>query len=105
MTVRLLERIGDLDSAAQRLIDRKRTLRQPLRERLAVEELHHEVFGPVLAADVVDGADVRVRELRDRTRFPLEALARLVRARKARRQNLDRDLAPQPCVPRPVDLS
>jgi hypothetical protein len=51
---------------------------------------------------VVERADVRMRELRDRLRLPLEALARLGRYGEMRRQDLDRDLAAQPRVPRPV---
>ena len=40
-------------------------------QRLALDVLHHEVVGP----DVVQRANVRVIQLRDGSRFALEALA------------------------------
>jgi hypothetical protein len=46
-----------------------------------------------------------MRELRDRARFPVEALAELWVAREARRQNLDRDGSIEPRVARFVDLT
>ena len=60
-------------------------LREPVRQRLAFEQLHDEVLGVALVADVVERADVRVRELRDRLRLALEALADLGRLREVLR--------------------
>ena len=37
-----VERVGDLDAEAQRLVERQRPSRQPRRERLALEQFHHE---------------------------------------------------------------
>ena len=61
----------------QRLLERQRALRQPVRERLAFEILHDEVRGAVLLAHVVQRADVRMIELRDRARLAVEPLAEL----------------------------
>ena len=55
--------------------------------------------------DVVERADVRMRELRDRFRLALEALADLGRRRHVRRQHFHRDRPLQPRVLRLVDLS
>ena len=63
-------------AVAQRLLERQRPLRQPIRQRLALQVLHDQVLGLALAAHVVERADVRVRELRDRLRLPLEPLPR-----------------------------
>src|SRR6266852_2667479 len=61
----------------QCLCGRQRTLRQPVRQRLAVEQLHDEERRAVVLADVVQRTDVRVGQLRDRARFAIEALAEL----------------------------
>ena len=105
LPVRLVQRVGDLDAEAERLRERQRALAEPVRERLALEQLHDEVLRAVLVADVVERADVRMRELRDRLRLPLEPLANLGGGRQMLRQHLDRDGALEPRVPRLVDLS
>ena len=105
LPVRLVQRVGDLDAEAQRLRERQRALAEAIRERLALEELHDEVLRAVLVADVVKGADVRMRELRDRLRLALEPLADFGRGREMLRQNLDRDRALEPRVLRLVDLA
>ena len=68
--VRLVERIRDLNTVAQNLLERQRPFRQFVRQRFALEQLHHQV----VLADVVQRADVRVIERRDRLRLTLEAL-------------------------------
>ena len=77
LAVRAIERVGDLGSVTQRLIQRQRSLGQPVRERLPFQQLHDEVLGSVLMPHVVERADVRMGELRDRLRLALEALERL----------------------------
>jgi len=102
--VRRIERAGDLDADPQGLVDRQRAFAQPIRQRLALEELHDQVVGSVLVAHVVKRANVRMRELRDRLRLTLEALPQLRRGGHVRRQNFDRDIAAEPRVLRLVDL-
>ena len=75
--VRFVERRRDLDRRPERLVDRQRALRQPIRQRLAFEILHDEERGAILFADVVQRADVRMIELRDRAGLAIEALAEL----------------------------
>ena len=77
LPVGLVQRIGDLDAEAQRLRERQRALAEPVRQRLAFQELHHEVLRAVLVPHVVKRADMRVRELRDGLRLALEPLADL----------------------------
>jgi hypothetical protein len=61
--VRAVERVRDLDTVAEDLVDRQRPLDEPMGQRHSFEQLHNEVIGLALAADVVESADVRVREL------------------------------------------
>ncbi len=104
LPVSLFQRVGNLDSVAQHLLDRQSPAgRQAVGQRLSFQVLHDEVLRPVLVPDVVQRADVRVRELRDRLRFTLEALAHLGRS-AVRRENLDRDRAIEPRVAGPVHL-
>src|SRR5689334_3686274 len=82
---------------------------QPGRERLALEILHDEIVNGAVSvrgrADVVDGADVRMIEGRDDARFALEPLAKLQVGRQLRGENLQRDVAIEPHVARPIDLT
>ena len=60
---KLVTRLGHLDPVPGRLVDRQRPANEPVGERLALEELHDEVLDARLVADVVQRADVGVREL------------------------------------------
>ena len=55
--------------------------------------------------DVVQRADVRMIQRRDRTRFTVEAVAQLRIGRELRRQNFDRDRAIEARVARPIDFA
>ena len=61
--VRRRQRVADLNCDRQRLGQRQRALGDPRVERLAVEQLHHEIRGALVIADVVQRADVRMTEL------------------------------------------
>ena len=61
----------------QRLVERQRSLREPVGQRPTVEILHDQEGRALLLADVVQRADVRMRELRDRAGFAIEPLAEL----------------------------
>ena len=67
--VRCDHRAGDFDGNAQRLVDLQRALGESCRQRLAVEQLHDEVRRARLFANIIQGANVRVRELRNRAGF------------------------------------
>jgi hypothetical protein len=107
--VRGVERLSDLRAEAQDLRQRQRSLREALRERLALDQLEHHVVQLVAldarAADVVDRTDVRVVQRRDALRLALEAGAELGVRRELRRQQLDGDLAVELRVARAVDLA
>ena len=92
------ERGCDLQRDAGDLVSRHRPARDPRRQRLALDQLEHEVIGVVLATDVVQRADVRVVEARDRFRLALEAGAECGIGGEGLGQHLDRDLAAEPGI-------
>ena len=74
------------------------------RERLALEELHHDVGVPVgRAIDVDDLHDVRAADLRGDARLLQEALDEPRAARELRVEHLDRDARAEDRVERLVD--
>src|SRR5262249_33667065 len=75
LTVRVIERVGDLDRVPHDLRDGKRTADQAMRERLAVDVFHDQERLPAGLAAVVQRADVRMIQVRDGARFPLETRA------------------------------
>ena len=89
----------------ERLLERKGAAPQAIGKGLPFEVLHDEVIDPVVGADVMERADMRVVELRDRFRFPLEAgLSRRI-SREIRGQHLERHAPVEPGVFRLVDLA
>ena len=104
--VRAVERVADLDRNRQRGLDRKpRRPVQLVLERFAFEILQDEVVELPVAADVVDGTDVRIVQGRNRARFLLEALPRFRIAGEHAGEHLDGDRAIEPDVARTVDLA
>ena len=69
----------------ERLARRQRPAREALRERLALDELEHEVRRARRLLEPVDRGDVRVVERRERLRLALEARQALGVARRTRR--------------------
>ena len=80
--MRGVQRVGDLDAHLERRIQVERTGGQPIRQRHSVEKLHDDEGAPVLVADVVDRADVRVIQGRRGTSFALESRQRVSVQRK-----------------------
>ena len=102
--MRSVECRGDLNGPLERLVDRERSLRKPVRERLAIQKLHDEVgTGPCLTArgsvsNVVERADVWMAQSGNDARFALETLARGFVGGDVRQKHLDRDCPPQSAV-------
>ena len=96
------ERRQHAEADRQRLGDAQRPAPQPLRERLALEQLHRDEQLAAVLADLVDLADVRMIDARRRAGLAPEALARrLVAGQRGHR--LERDGALEPLVARGVD--
>ena len=74
-------------------------------ERLPFEKLEDQIVELAVAADVMDGADVRIVQRRDDAGFLLEALARFRIGRQRAGQDLDGDRAIEPGVTGAVDLA
>ena len=66
---------------------------------------HDDEGDAALFADVMDRADVRMAELRDGLRLTLEARPPRGVVHHGGRQHLDRDVAVEPRIVRPVDLA
>ena len=93
MSVCRLKGVRDLDPEAEYLCERQRPAFDTCGQRLAFEQFEYEVLGVVLSADVVQAADVRVIERRDRLGLALEPCAELRVTRQLRREHLHGDLA------------
>jgi hypothetical protein len=98
-----LERVGHLGGHVHELRGVESPASDQVRQRLALEQLHHDEVLPLVLVDGVDGADVRVVEGGGRPRLALEALERLRVAPEIGRQELQRDPATQLRVLRLVD--
>jgi hypothetical protein len=97
--------LGHLHGELDRLACGKRAVLEPLAQRLPFEELHDGVRGGAVPPEVVDGKDVRMRELGDRARLALEACERLGVVGQLGGEDLDRDVAIEFRVARLVDLA
>ena len=103
LLVRRLEGLGDLAGDGEGLVERERPALQPLGEVLALDELHDEGAHAARLLEAVDRGDVGVLQLGEDLRLALEA-GEAVGVRGERlRQDLDRDLALELRVGRPVD--
>ena len=100
---------ADLHAVAQEVLHRQGSLREPLRERLAVDQLEHEVVQLLapnrLAPDVVERADVGVVEGGDALRLALEARLELGVGGEVRGEELQGHVAIEAGVPGLVDLA
>ena len=82
-----------------RIFGSDRAFFQPLGERLALNAFHHQIIDPVLMADVVQHADVRMIQARDDLGFLFEALLAHGITRKLFRQDFEGNGALQPRIP------
>ena len=79
--MRGVQRVGNLDPDVEQRIQAERAGGKPILQRRALQVLHDDERTPVLLADVMDGADVRVVQRRRRPRFTRES-AQCVRIRR-----------------------
>ena len=105
VTMGAIERIGDFDGRSQQEVRGERPALEPLRERLALEILHHQKVDLVVTADVVQGTDVRVIELRDCSGFLFEPAASIRVLRRQARQDLQGDDPPEAGIASAIDFA
>ena len=92
------ERIGNLNRHRQQLFDFQNLPAHTLRQRLALEQLHHNKMLPLVLFDRVNRANVWMIQRGCRTRFSLESFQELGVARHFVRQKLYRDFPPEPRI-------
>jgi hypothetical protein len=63
-----------------------------LLQRDAVDQLHHEIESAIRLSKVLDGDDVRMRETGLEVCLTAKAVAKLIVAGEACREDLDRDM-------------
>src|SRR5581483_6693055 len=72
--VSAVKALGDLRSILDDVGEWQRAAAQAGGQGLAVDQLHHQIFDPILAANIVQHANVGMIQSGDGSRFPLEAL-------------------------------
>jgi hypothetical protein len=87
------QRIGNLRGDGQRLFDRKPAPRDPVSERLPLDQLHRQRGAATITLDAIYLSDVRVIERREYLGLPLKSRETAGVVRKGRRENLQGDIA------------
>jgi hypothetical protein len=105
LLVRGHERLADLARNGECDGDRKRSTVEPIGQRRSLDQLEDQGSDAVRFFQAVDGADVRVIECGERPRFTREARAPFGVGGEVRREDLDRDVAPELVVAGAVDLA
>jgi hypothetical protein len=103
--VRLFQRIADLHAALERLLQRHRPFLKPRFQSFALDILHNQVVGSILATDVVQHANMRMIQRRNGAGFPLETLFGLGIIRQMNGKDFDGDGAVEARVCRAIDFS
>jgi hypothetical protein len=101
----VIESTCHFDRPLEGAVERQRSLRDPRREGFPLEVLHDDEVDAVAGADIVQRADVRVRERRAGLGLAIEALAQERIDAVAGRQDLDGDGSIEPRVDRAEHLS
>ena len=105
LPVRCFQRFGHGNSDSENFADWHRSFRQSLRESLSFQQLHHEVLGAILRADIVKMADVRMVERGNRLGLALHTLLQFGGRGQMRSQDFDGYGTVETGVPGAVYLS
>ena len=105
VAVRDGQRLGHGDPNFENFVQRHRALAQSFRQSFAFQKLHHQVIGAILRSDVVELADMRMVQRRNRSAFALHALLQFRRGRKVRSQNFDGHRAIKAGITGAINLS
>lgn len=97
--------IGNLHCDGYDLADRRNAGGEELTQGLSFDEFEDQEIYTVVVTDVVQGADIGMRELGDGTSFVLESMAKMGILGKMLRQNLDRDEAIEATVSSAINFS
>ena len=99
------ERVRDGSRHPDCLVDRQATAGEPGRQRLAIDQFHHQVVDVVMPADVVERADMGMAQAGDGAGLALEAQQLVGTGREPLRQELDRHGTIEPGVEGAIDLA
>ena len=104
--MRVIQRIGDPDGGAQGEWQRQGAVLQSAREGRAVDILHHQEDGRPVLTNVMECADVRMRDAGDGARFVPEPFdAAVWRVHDLAREELDGDGPIESRIARTVDFA
>ena len=103
--MRMVEGAGYLVRMSKRLVQQQRSMAQSRGQRFTFEVLHDQVVDLIVTTDVVQSADVRVRERCNRPCFAGEPGAHLLIERGTDRKNLDGHSTMETSVGAVEDLS
>ena len=105
-SMRVVQGIGDPDGGPQGERQRQRAVLQPPREGHAVEILHHQEDRRTVLADVMECADIRMRDAGDGASFVAEPFDPAAwRVHELAREQLDGDGPIESRVARTVDFT
>jgi hypothetical protein len=103
--VRFGQRVSNLNRDMQSMLERKGTSFESSLERLSLEILHHEEVDAVVAANVVEHANMAVVQAGNGARFALESRPLVGGQREVGGEHLDRDGAIEAYIARPIHFS
>ena len=104
LLVRRFERLGDLSRDRQGLVEGERATRDPLRQVVPLDQLHHQSGYAATLFQAVYGGDVWMIQRGEYFGFALEPGQSVAVRRQGWRQDLDRHLALEPGVVRAIHL-
>jgi hypothetical protein len=99
------EGLGDLPADRSRIVERKRSRRQPIGERRTLDELHHQRMNAGRVLEAVNLGDVRVIQGREQVGLATEPREPLRVGGHTGWEDFERDIARQLGVARAVDLA
>src|SRR5437773_2218004 len=105
LLVRRFERVGNRFGDGQRLVQRKRTLREAIGKRRALDELLDERVDAARFLEAVNRRDIRMIERREELRFAPEPRNTVAIQRERFRQYFQGDVAIERRVSRAIDLA
>ena len=103
--MRLVERVGDLGSDRERLVEWQRSSFKPRGQRLTLEMRHDQVVRAIHTPDVIDAADVRMVQRGNCARLALETSPRFGVAGDFTGEDFDGNCAVETSIPSFVDLA
>ena len=103
--MRILESLCDLLRDRQCFVERNRTLSDPIGQRRAVNQFHHERLHRFVLLQPVDRRDVRMIQLRKNLRFTLETAHAVGICGEVLWKNFYRDTAAQLRICRAIHLA